>query len=95
MQSRVALNNNLEALKMQRDLYVAVRDLFSRHDRYSQDNADRLRKRVETQSQKLENIKSAQANGWEAEAEKLTSSIEKDRAAIVACLARRVFIRSW
>jgi Sorting nexin 8/Mvp1 BAR domain len=111
--SRVAINSNLEALKVctidqtillyfgrqflqtQRDLYVAVRDLFTRHDRYSPDAADRLRKRIETQSLKLEGIKSAQKDGWEVEADKLLSSIEKDQQAVVVCLARRVFIRHW
>ncbi|KIM25405.1 hypothetical protein M408DRAFT_210488 [Serendipita vermifera MAFF 305830] len=91
--SRVAINSNLEALKVQRDLYVAVRDLFSRHDRFSPDAAERLRKRIETQSLKLENVKSAQKEGWEVEADKLLSSIEKDQQAVAVCLARRVFIR--
>jgi len=111
--SRVAINSNLEALKVsvihqttltaskqtflqtQRDLYVAVRDLFTRHDRFSPDAADRLRKRIETQSLKLETVKSAQKEGWEVEVDKLLSSIEKDQQAVVVCLARRVFIRHW
>ncbi|KAG8818633.1 Sorting nexin mvp1, partial [Serendipita sp. 399] len=91
--SRVAINSNLEALKAQRDLYVAVRDLFSRHDRYSPDAADRLKKRVESQSLKLESIKQVQKEGWENEAEKVAAGISKDQAAIAACMARRVFIR--
>ncbi|KAG8777436.1 Sorting nexin mvp1 [Serendipita sp. 405] len=91
--SRVAVNSNLEALKTQRDLYVAVRDLFARHDRYSPDAVERLKKRVETQSLKLEGIKKTQKEGWENEAEKIAASISKDQAAITACMARRVFIR--
>ncbi|KAG8822978.1 Sorting nexin mvp1 [Serendipita sp. 400] len=93
--SRVAVNSNLEALKTQRDLYVAVRDLFARHDRYSPDAVERLKKRVETQSLKLEGIKKTQKEGWENEAEKIAASISKDQAAITACMARRVFIRHW
>jgi sorting nexin-8 len=80
---------------MQRDLYIAVRDLFGRHDRFSPDAAERLRKRVETQSLKLEAIKVAQKDGWEVESDKLSVSIEKDRAAIATCMARRSFIRHW
>ncbi|PVF93930.1 hypothetical protein CPB86DRAFT_789597 [Serendipita vermifera] len=91
--SRVSLNANLEALKMQRDLYVAVRDLFYRYDRYSPDAVERLKKRIDTQSLKLEGVKSTQKDGWQTEADKLAGSIEKDKAEINACMARRVFIR--
>ena len=72
-----------------------MRDLFSRHDRLSVDQVDRLRKRVETNSLKLESIKAAQKEGWAAEADKVVGLIEKDQVAITMALARRVFIRFW
>ncbi|KIK61749.1 hypothetical protein GYMLUDRAFT_73257 [Collybiopsis luxurians FD-317 M1] len=92
--TRVLLDTTLEALKTQRDLYIAVRDLFIRHDRLSLDQVERLKKRVETTSLKLEGVKSAQKEGWQDEADKLVAVIEKDQATIAAQLSRRVFIRA-
>ncbi|OCH87398.1 hypothetical protein OBBRIDRAFT_736288 [Obba rivulosa] len=92
--SRSMLYSTLEALKSQRDLYMAMRDLFIRHDRLSIDQVERLKKRVETNSQKLESVRQAQKEGWEQEADKITGLIEKDQAAISAQLNRRVFIRA-
>ncbi|PIL25125.1 hypothetical protein GSI_13014 [Ganoderma sinense ZZ0214-1] len=92
--SRTMLYSTVESLKAQRDLYVAMRDLFIRHDRLSPDQVDRLRKRVDTNSHKLEGVRQAQKDGWEQEADKIAGAIEKDQAAIVASLNRRVFIRA-
>ncbi|KAI0272764.1 hypothetical protein BC834DRAFT_966732 [Gloeopeniophorella convolvens] len=78
----------------QRDLYIAVRDLFVRHDRLSVDQVERLRKRVDTNALKLENVKAAGKDGWVEEADRLAGAIEKDKAAIAAQLSRRVFIRA-
>lgn len=72
-----------------------MRDLFVRHDRFSIDQVERLRKRVETNSMKLEGVKSAQKEGWQDEADRIIGVIEKDQATIVAQLNRRVFIRAW
>src|SRR5262245_22455244 len=77
----------------QRDLYIAMRDLFIRHDRLSIDQVERLRKRVESTSMKLESVKATQKEHWEEEAERLVELIEKDQATIAAQLHRRIFIR--
>jgi sorting nexin-8 len=79
----------------QRDLYVALRDLFIRYDKLSGDQVDRLKKRVETSSVKLDGIKAAQKDGWQDEVDKLVIAIEKDQASIHQQLQRRVFIRAW
>ncbi|KAI0657970.1 hypothetical protein C8Q70DRAFT_999052 [Cubamyces menziesii] len=92
--SRTMLYSTLEALKAQRDLYIAMRDLFIRHDRLSPDQVDRLRKRIDTTGRKLETVRQAKKDGWEHEADKLAGAIEKDQASIAASLARRVFIRA-
>ncbi|KAJ4469550.1 hypothetical protein J3R30DRAFT_3550973 [Lentinula aciculospora] len=92
--TRVLLDTTLEAVKSQRDLYIAVRDLFIRNDRLSLDQVERLKRRVETTSLKLDGIKAAQKDGWQDEADKLVAAIEKDQATIVAQLNRRVFIRA-
>ncbi|KAG6821448.1 hypothetical protein H0H93_010172 [Arthromyces matolae] len=92
--SHTLLDNTLEALKTQRDLYLATRDLLIRHDRLSIDQVERLKKRVETNSLKLDGIRSAQREGWEEEVDRLTSLIERDQASIAAQLSRRVFIRA-
>jgi len=79
----------------QRDLYLATRDLFIRHDRLSIDQVERLKKRIETTSVKMDGIRTAQKENWQEEAERLTAMIEKDQATIAAQLSRRVFIRAW
>jgi len=85
--------NGLEALKSQRDLMVATRDWFIRHDRQSIDQVEKLRKRVETNSGKLEQARGAQKDGWQAEVDKFAGLIERDQMAISAALSRRIFIR--
>ncbi|THH32464.1 hypothetical protein EUX98_g1728 [Antrodiella citrinella] len=92
--TRTLLYSTLEALKAQRDLYLAMRDLFIRHDRLSGDQVEKLKKRVETNSLRLEAIKQAQKDGWHDEADKVQVLIEKDQAAITAALNRRVFVRA-
>lgn len=82
-------------MKAQRDLYIAVRDLYIRHDRLSGDQVEKLKKRVEQNSSRLEGLKSSQKDGWQTEAEKYIGLIEKDQAAIAAALSRRVFVRHW
>ena|ERR1700722_13299185 len=72
-----------------------MRDLFIRHDRLSMDQVERLKKRIESNSIKLESIKQTKKEGWEDEVERLTLAIERDQATIAAQLHRRVFIRAW
>lgn len=72
-----------------------MRDLFIRHDRLSVDQVERLKKRVDTNSLKLESVKAVGKPGWEEEADKLAVGIEKDKVTITAQLNRRVFIRAW
>jgi sorting nexin-8 len=74
---------------------IATRDWFIRHDRQSIDQVEKLRKRVEQNSVKLEQARSAQKDNWQTEADKFTGLIERDQVAISAALARRVFIRFW
>ncbi|KAF8159437.1 hypothetical protein B0H34DRAFT_673811 [Crassisporium funariophilum] len=94
LRSRTLFDTTLESLKSQRDLYLATRDLFIRHDRLSVDQVERLKKRIETNSVKLDGIRAAQKENWQEEAERLTTLIEKDQATIAAQLSRRVFIRA-
>lgn len=88
------LHSTLESLKSQRDLYVSMRDLFARHERLAVDNVDRLKKRIDSNSMKLESIKAAQKEGWQEDADRVVVLIEKDQATIASLLNRRVFIRA-
>lgn len=72
-----------------------MRDLFVRHDRLAVDNVERLKKRVDSNSMKLEGIKAAQKDGWQEDADRVLVLIEKDQATIALLLNRRVFIRAW
>lgn len=94
IRTRSLLDTTLESLKGQRDLYIATRDLFLRHDRLSIDQVERLKKRIDTNSLKLDGIRAAQKEGWQDEVDKLAAVIEKDQATIAAQLSRRVFIRT-
>ncbi|KIY63578.1 hypothetical protein CYLTODRAFT_359731 [Cylindrobasidium torrendii FP15055 ss-10] len=94
LRTRVLLDTTLEALRSQRDLFVAVRELFIRHDRLSIDQVERLKRRVETTSLKMEGVRAQQKDGWEEEADRLASQVEKDQATITSQLNRRVFIRA-
>ncbi|TFK73756.1 hypothetical protein BDN72DRAFT_886694 [Pluteus cervinus] len=94
MRTKQLFDVTLEPLKSQRDLYLATRDLFIRHDRLSIDQVDRLKKRVESNSAKLDGVRTVQKEGWAEEADKLALLIEKDQASIAAQLNRRVFIRA-
>jgi len=88
-----SMTYTLEALKSQRDLYIAVRDLFIRHHRLSGDSVEQLKKRIETNTIRIQTIQSAAKENWEAERDKLSSMIERDQATIQNLLRRRVFIR--
>ncbi|ETW78740.1 hypothetical protein HETIRDRAFT_50485 [Heterobasidion irregulare TC 32-1] len=88
------LYTTLEGLKSQRDLYIGMRDLFIRHDRLSVDQVERLKKRVEKTSLKLEGVHAVKKEGWQDEADKLAGIVEKDKATIAAQLNRRMFIRA-
>ncbi|KAF8488383.1 hypothetical protein F5888DRAFT_1753380 [Russula emetica] len=94
LRTGVLLQDTLEGLKSQRDLYIAMRDLFVRHDRLSVDQVERLKKRVDTNAIKLESVKAVAKDGWEEEADKIALTIEKDKLTISAQLNRRVFIRA-
>jgi sorting nexin-8 len=85
----------LRRRQSQRDLYIAMRDLFVRNDRLSVDQVDRLKKRVDSNALKLESVKAAAKESWQEEADKLAGIIEKDKLTISAQLNRRVFIRAW
>ena len=76
-------------------MYIATRDLLIRHDRLSADQVERLKKRIEVTSVKLDGIRAAQRDNWLEEADRLTATIEKDQATIAAQLTRRIFIRAW
>lgn len=75
-------------------MYIAVRDLFIRHDRQAGDKVEQLKKRVEANSVKLDGVRAAQKDGWQDEADKLVVAVEKDQAAIQVQMHRRVFIRA-
>ncbi|ORY26233.1 hypothetical protein BCR39DRAFT_470616 [Naematelia encephala] len=88
------LLGNIEALKSQRDLYLAFRDLFIRHDKLSKDSVESLGKKVETRTKKIESLKTAGKPGWEVEVDKLVAASDTDTASINTLLARRVFVRA-
>jgi sorting nexin-8 len=84
----------LERFKSHRDAYAAFSDLFVRHARLAPDAVDKLKKRVETNQKKHEQIRQAKKERWEVEAERVKGAIEADQHAIQGLLRRRVLIRA-
>ncbi|KAF8676944.1 PhoX homologous domain, present in p47phox and p40phox [Rhizoctonia solani] len=98
--SRVLNSTLMEAVKSQRDLYLAFQALFARQDRLGGDTVDKLKKRVETAGAKhilivnsLEGLQGSAKTKAQDEADKLRGSIEKDQHQIHTLLNRRVFIQ--
>lgn len=90
---KLALSTN-EQIRAHRELYTDFIALFGRLDRLSSDDVEkRLKPRAESNSKKLEDLRTARRTGWEEEADRLRNLIEVDRAGIESKLRRRVFIR--
>ncbi|KAF2873864.1 hypothetical protein BDV95DRAFT_489798 [Massariosphaeria phaeospora] len=84
----------LEDLKRQRDSLVSMRDLFDRREKYAKDNIPHLEKRISTNEQKLQGIRSKPADQIKPnEAEKVEEAIFRDKDSIVQQHARGVFIK--
>ncbi|KAF2736560.1 sorting nexin mvp1 [Polyplosphaeria fusca] len=82
----------LEDLKRQRDTLVSMRDLFDRRDKYAKDNIPYLERRIASNEQKLQAIRS-KPEIRPGEAEKVEEAIFKDKESIVQQHARGVFIK--
>lgn len=73
----------LEDLKRQRDSLVSMRDLFDRRDKYAKDNIPYLEKRISTNEQKLQAIRSKPEGMVKpGEAEKVEEAIFRVRSSI-------------
>ncbi|KAJ5356899.1 hypothetical protein N7517_011508 [Penicillium concentricum] len=83
----------LEDLKRQRDCLVSVREMFDRRDRYARNNIAQLERRIETNEQKLQDLRARPSGTVKpGETEKVEDSIFKDKESIVQQHARGVFI---
>ncbi|KAJ5813044.1 hypothetical protein N7447_010067 [Penicillium robsamsonii] len=83
----------LEDLKRQRDCLVSVREMFDRRDRYARNNIAQLERRIETNEQKLQDLRARPSGTVKpGEIEKVEDSIFKDKESIVQQHARGVFI---
>ncbi|KAJ5952855.1 uncharacterized protein N7479_011268 [Penicillium vulpinum] len=83
----------LEDLKRQRDCLVSVREMFDRRDRYARNNIAQLERRIETNEQKLQDLRVRPSGTVKpGEIEKVEDSIFKDKESIVQQHARGVFI---
>ncbi|SCV74293.1 BQ2448_6725 [Microbotryum intermedium] len=87
------LETTVEELKRHRELYVNMKELFTRYIHLSADNVDKLKRRVETNMKKLETFRDAATPLGPAEFDKLSHSISTDQRSIELLLRRRSFIR--
>lgn len=65
----------LEDLKTMRDSHVSMRDMFDRRDRHAKDNIPQLERRIQSNEQKLQNIKAKGDAAKPGEAEKVEVAI--------------------
>ena len=65
----------LEDLKTMRDSFVSMRDLFDRKDRLAKDNIPQLERRIQSNEQKLQNVKAKGDAAKPGEAEKVENAI--------------------
>ncbi|GJN89234.1 hypothetical protein Rhopal_002213-T1 [Rhodotorula paludigena] len=93
--ARRNLETVVEDLKRHRELYTTLRELFARQTTLGVDNVDKLKKRTETNLNKLSLLRSVSPRPatFDADADKLASAIEADQRAIDAALRRRAFVR--
>ncbi|SCZ98726.1 BZ3500_MvSof-1268-A1-R1_Chr3-1g05578 [Microbotryum saponariae] len=87
------LETTVEELKRHRELYVNMKELFTRYVHLSTDNVDKLKRRVETNMKKLEVLRDAATPLAPAEFDKLSHSISTDQRSIELLLRRRSFVR--
>lgn len=94
LRTRTLFDTTLEAIKAQRDLYLATRDLLIRHERLSIDQVERLKKRIESISLKLDGVRATQKDGSGVEVERLVTMLENDQTTLATQLSRRIFIQA-
>ncbi|KDE02993.1 hypothetical protein MVLG_06493 [Microbotryum lychnidis-dioicae p1A1 Lamole] len=87
------LETTVEELKRHRELYVNMKELFTRYVHLSADTVDKLKRRVETNMKKLEVLRDAATPLAPAEFDKLSHSISTDQRSIELLLRRRSFVR--
>ncbi|GAA5861824.1 hypothetical protein JCM3774_001315 [Rhodotorula dairenensis] len=90
-----SLDSVVESLKQHREIFVNLRDLFGRQVALGGDQVDKLRKRLDGNTNKLAQLRETAPRppSFEVDAEKLTSLIENDQRSIEVALKRREFIK--
>ncbi len=74
----------LEDLKMQRDCLVAMRDLFERRDRLAKDNIPQLEKRIQSNENKLQGLRSRpEGAGKPGDVEKVEEAIVRVSTGVI------------
>ncbi|KAH7361498.1 sorting nexin mvp-1 [Plectosphaerella cucumerina] len=84
----------LEDLKRQRDALVSVREFFERRDRLDKDNIPYLERRIQTNENKLANLRNKPEGMVKpGEIEKVVEAIIKDKESIVNQHNRSIFVK--
>lgn len=84
----------LEDLKRQRDALVSVREMFERRERLDKDNIPYLERRIQTNENKLANLRSKPEGVVKAgEIDRIAENIIKDKESIVQQHNRSIFVK--
>ncbi|GAA5857519.1 hypothetical protein JCM8547_009315 [Rhodosporidiobolus lusitaniae] len=95
LSARRKLDTAVEEFKRHREVYLNLRDLFARQAVLGVDNIDKLKKRVEMNTAKLNllNSTSPRPTTYQQDMEKYLSTVEQDQREIEQLLRRRAFVR--
>jgi sorting nexin-8 len=92
-----ALQHTLDALKNGRDVWLALREMFKRHEKLGRDPIPDLEARIEATRKRFKTTQDDKKPGWQDQCAKHKMDIEKDQRAISRFRRRnqRVRVAVW
>lgn len=92
-----ALQHTLDALKNGRDLWVSLKDLFKRYEKFGKDAIPELESKIESLRKRWKSVQEEKKPGWQEQCGKIKREIEKEQKMIERFKRRneRVKVAIW
>ncbi|PWN36492.1 PX-domain-containing protein [Meira miltonrushii] len=92
-----ALQHTLDALKNGRDLWVSLKDLFKRYDKFGKDPIPDLESKIESLRKRWKSVQEEKKPGWQEQCGKIKKEIEREQKMIERFKRRneRVKVAIW
>lgn len=92
-----ALQHTLDALKNGRDLWVSLKDLFKRYEKFGKDPIPELENKIETLRKRWKSVQEEKKPGWQDQCGKIKREIEREQKMIERFKRRneRVKVAIW